>query len=273
MKASVIGIAAVCSLLLGASCAEDTGTTTGGGANAQPSQPAQNVVTVGLTEYAFEMPDDVTGGTVTFEAANTGGLPHEMGFGSVEGDRTIEDVMKALESREPPPWMEDLAGIPVLSTGVTASMTRTLEEGQYVFLCFLPTPEGQPHAAKGMVKLFTVTGTSDAAPPEPDLTITATDDGFEVPEIPAGTHTIELVNDGTKKHEFAFIAYEPGKGERDLGKWFGGGFKGEAPALFPGGMQSIEPGTSVIVEMTFESGRTYTLEDYENRLQSEIVIE
>jgi len=266
-------VAAVCSLLVATACAEDTGTGADAGPGAHPSQPAQNVVTVGLTEYTFGMPDEVTGGTVTFEAANTGGLPHEMGFASVTGDRTIEDVTEALESREPPPWMEDLAGIPVLSAGVTASMTRTLDEGQYVFLCFLPTPEGQPHAAEGMVKLFTVSGTSDAAPPEPELTITATDDGFEVPDITAGTHTIELVNDGTKKHEFAFIAFEPGKGERDLGKWFGGGFKGEAPALFPGGMQAIEPGTSVIVEMTFESGRTYTLQDFENRLESEIVVE
>jgi hypothetical protein len=69
------------------------------------------------------------------------------------------------------------------------------------------------------------------------------------------------------------VSYEPGKTEKDLNKWFGSGFKTEAPALFPGGMQSIGPGESVVVEMTFESGRTYTLEDFENKLSSEITIE
>lgn len=268
-KASVV--AGLCFLLLMSSCAGDTGNGTG--ADVEDSEPARNVVSVGLTEYAFDMPDRVTGGTVTFEAENTGDLPHEMGFVSVQGDRTLDEVMEALEAGEPPPWMEDLAGIPVVSAGVAASMTRSLEEGQYVFLCFLPTPQGQPHVAEGMVKLFTVSGTSDAAPPERDMTITATDDGFEVPDIAAGTHTIELVNEGTEPHEFAFIAFEPGKGERDLNRWFGGGFKSETPALFPGGMQAIDPGTSVVVEMTFEPGRTYTLQDFENKLETDIVIE
>ena len=185
----------------------------------------------------------------------------------------MDDVMKALEGGRPPKWFKDIAGIPVLSPGVSASMTRDLDEGQYIFLCFLPTPEGGPHVEEGMVRLFNLTGTSDAEAPTPDLSITATDDGFEVPDISAGTHTIELVNDGSEPHEFAFLSYEEGMTERDLGKWFQSGFKTDAPALFPGGMQSIKPGTSVIVEMTFESGRTYTLEDFEAKLRSEIEVE
>lgn len=263
-------ISVVSSALLLAGCGEDRSNEARPRGEATPA--AENLVEVGLTEYAFEMPDEVTGGTVTFQASNQGSQPHEMGFVAVDGTRTIDDVTKAFEAGEPPEWMEDLAGIPVLSTGVTASMTRELEEGQYVFLCFLPTPEGQPHAAEGMLKLFSVTGTSDAPAPEPDLTITANDEGFEVPEIAAGTHTIELVNGGTEPHEFAFISFEPGKSEKDLNKWFGSGYETDAPALFPGGMQSIEPGTSVAVTMTFEAGRTYTLEDFENDLRTKIEV-
>ncbi len=254
-----------------ASCGGDTDEPdTDAGGTLTPA--LENVVGVGLTEYEFDMPDSVTGGTVTFRATNTGGLPHEVAFGAIEGNRTMDDVMKALQAREPPPWFEDIAGIPVISPGVTTSMTRELDEGQYIFLCFLPTPQGQPHAAEGMVKLFEVSGTSDAEPPVPDLTITATDDGFDVPEISAGTHLIEFVNGGTKPHEFAMYSLEPGKTERDIEKWFGSNLKGEAPALFPGGMQSIEPEVSIVVEITFESGRTYTLEDFENDLSHEIVV-
>lgn len=242
-------------------------------AEGQTDLPADNVVEVGLTEYAFEMPEEVTGGIVTFEALNTGSQPHEMGFVEIEGDRGVEDLMRALERGAPPDWTEDLAGIPVVSPGIETSMTRELDEGAYAFLCFLPTPQGDPHAAEGMVKVFQVTGTSDAQPPEPDLVITVTDDGFQVPDVEAGTHTIELANEGTKLHEFAFISFEPGKGERDLGRWFGSGYEGEPPAVFPGGIQAIPAGTSVTVGITFESGRTYTLEDFGNDLRTKIVVE
>lgn len=260
------------SLLLLAACG---GESDGDGRDAedQAQAPTQNVVDVGLTEYAFEMPDEVTGGTVTFRAVNTGSQPHEVGFVAIEGDRGLDDVMRAIGRGEPPEWTRDLAGIPVVSPGIETSMTRELDEGSYAFWCFLPTPEGEPHAAEGMVKVFTVAGTSDAEPPEPDLTITVTDDGFQVPEITEGTYTIELVNEGTKPHEFAFISFEPGKGERDLGRWFNSGYETETPALFPGGLQSIRPGTSVIVGITFESGRTYTLEDFGNNLRTRIVVE
>ncbi|MGH2747084.1 MAG: hypothetical protein ACRDKB_04060 [Actinomycetota bacterium] len=263
---------AVGSLVLLAACGSDgDGAAPDGGGQEQTL--VQNVVEVGLTEYAFGMPDDVTGGVVTFEFANKGSEPHEMGLVGIEGDRGLEDVMKAIEKGGFPPWAEDLSGIPAISSGIETSMTRELDEGTYAFMCFLPTPEGEPHVAQGMVSVFGVTGTSDADLPEPDLRIAVTDDGFEVPEIEAGTYTVELANDGTKLHELAFISFEPGKGEKDLGRWFNSGYEGEAPAVFPGGVKAIRPGSSVIVTLRFESGRTYTLEDFENDLRTSIVVE
>lgn len=259
------------SVLLFAACGDDSDGARDAERETQP--PTQNVVEVGLTEYAFEMPDEVTGGTITFQAQNSGSQPHEVGFAAIKGDQGLEEVMSAVERGEPPRFTEDLAGIPVVSPGIETSMTRELDEGSYAFWCFLPTPEGEPHAAEGMVKVFTVTGISDASPPEPDLTITVTDDGFQVPEVAAGTYTIDLVNEGTKLHEFAFISFEPGKGERDLGRWFGSGYETDPPAVFPGGLQAIPAGTSVIVGITFESGRTYTLEDFGNNLRTRIVVE
>ena len=271
MKARFAIVTLLCFALLVAACGGGSEDSEGG--DGVDSAAQENLVEVGLMEYSFDMPEELEGGTVTFAATNEGELPHEIAFGQIEGERTMDDVMKALEGGRPPSWFKDIAGIPVLSPGVEASMTRDLDEGQYIFLCFLSSPEGTEHFREGMVRLFSLTGTSDAEPPTADLTITATEDGFDVPEISAGTHTIELVNDGTKPHKFAFVSYEEGMTERDLGKWFGSGFKTEAPAQFPGGMQSIKPGTSVVVEMTFESGRTYNLEDFEAKFTSEIEVE
>jgi hypothetical protein len=268
MKIALRGAVALCCAFVLVACGEESGG--GNESGGAPAAPEANIVDVELTEYAFGMTGDITGGTITFQVANKGEIPHEVAFGAIEGDRTTEDIEKALQGGRPPKWFKDIAGIPVLSPGVTASMTRELDPGQYVFLCFLPTPgKGHPHAFEGMWRLFEVDGSSGVAPPEPDLTITASEDGFDVPDISAGTHTIELVNDGTKAHEFAFVSYEPGKTEKDLDKWFGSGLQGPAPALFPGGMQSVPSGESVVVEMTFEAGRTYRLEDFESKLSSE----
>ena len=238
----------------------------------EPSVPSENRVQIGMTEYAYGMPDDVTGGNVTFEFTNNGELPHEAAFGSI-GDHTLEDVMDVIKSGDDPSWAEDLAGVPVLDAGATTSMTRDLEPGNYVFFCFFPVPEsGQPHASKGMVHVFTVAGDSGAEGPDPEYTISATDDGFDVPEIAAGTHAIALTNDGSKKHEFAIFSPEPGKTEKDINGWFQSGFKTDKPAVFPGGLQSINPGTSVVVEMTFEAGRTYLVEDFDNQLEMEFEV-
>ena len=115
-------------------------------------------------------------------------------------------------------------------------------------------------------------GTSDAELPAADTVVTATDEGIDVPEMDAGTQTVEFRNEGTKPHEFAVISFEPGKGEKDVGRWFNSGYKGDAPALFPGGIQAIAPGSSVIMELEFVSGRTYTFQDFPNRLSAEITI-
>ena len=268
----LIAASALCCLLLAACGGATTDSDDGAGATQPADDTAANSVDVSMTEYAYGMPTEVEGGSVTFNFTNAGELPHEAAFGSIEGNRDVDDVLKALQKGQPPSWAQDLAGVPVLSPGVDAAMTRELDEGRYVFFCFLPTPKGAPHFTEGMVHVFDVVGTSAAPAPEADLTITATDETFEVPEITAGTHTIELVNDASKPREFAIYSLEEGKTTKDIDRWFGSGFKTETPALFPGGMQSLKPGTSVIMEITFEAGRSYTIEDFGSKTSVEFEV-
>jgi hypothetical protein len=253
MTRPFILLAAVALLL--SACGDDSPRTT--------RAPATRTVDVSATEFAFDVPEEVTGGVVEMRFTNTGGLPHEFALARIEEGKTEADVKAVIESGgEPPEWAEDLAGVPGLSTGQSINVTRTLEPGSYVFLCFFPDAEGTPHAALGMYELFTIVGDSGAALPEPDATITATDDGLQIPTLASGEQTVKFENGGTKPHEIALVAFESGKGIKDVDQWIEGGYQGEPPVTFVGGMQTIPAGESVFLGIDLDPGVDYTAVDF-----------
>lgn len=235
-----------------------------------------NVVTVKATEYSYALPEKATGGVVTLQLANVGSVVHEFAFGRIDAGKTLDDLKAALDSGKDPsnfPWAHDLAGVSALSPGTEVDVTRTLaDQGTYAFFCFIPNADGVSHYKLGMIAGFTLAGTSNASLPKPDATITATDDGFQVPALGAGTTTVEFKNDGKKEHEFQLFSFEPGKGFKDVGRWINSGQVGPAPVVFPGGIQSIPAGTSVFETLTLESGRTYMLQDFEHNLMTEFTV-
>lgn len=242
--------------------------SSGGGGEAGRSpkaaeSPAATTVDVTATEYEFDVPAEVAGGVVEMRFTNTGGLPHEFGLVRIEEGKTEADVKAVIESgEEPPEWMEDVAGVPGLSPGESVTVTRTLEPGSYVFVCFFPDPEGTPHAKLGMYELFTIAGDTGAALPEPDATITATDAGLQVPTLTTGEQVVEFENAGTEPHELFLATFEPGKGIRDVDQWIGGGYQGEPPVTFLGGMQTIPAGESVFLTIDLDPGVDYTAIDF-----------
>jgi hypothetical protein len=130
--------------------------------------------------------------------------------------------------------------------GKTISGTSVLAPGNYVVICFIPSPDGAPHVAKGMVRPFTVTGTSTAAtlPAVPD-TIKLVDYGFQSSRpLRAGPHTIQVENVGPQEHELVLIKLAPGKTVQDFAGWAEGGLKGPPPASAVGGVAGLAKGLS-----------------------------
>jgi uncharacterized cupredoxin-like copper-binding protein len=242
----ITGLAAFAAIGLFAGC-------TDGGAG------GGNKVTVTAVDYSFDTDDQISGGVVSFEVENGGSELHEFAFGKVAEGTTEEDIQAAIESGEEPEGLEDIGGVHIMTPGQRATLTRELEPGRYVFLCFVPNAEGQPHAALGMWKIITAEGTSDAELPEPDAVIEATDDAFAVPDISGGEQVLELRNTASAPREFILVSFEEGKTLADVDAWFEAGLEGDAPALFLGGMQTIAPGTSVFYEVDLEKDRTYTV--------------
>jgi len=89
-----------------------------------------------------------------------------------------------------------------------------LEPGQYVALCFVESPDGVPHLAKGMVQSFEVAsgGTPPAATePQAASTVVLRDFTFELPaQIAAGPQVWEVVNEGPQPHEIALLKLAEG---------------------------------------------------------------
>lgn len=215
-------------------------------------------------EYAFVMPDEAEAGVVTFNISNAGEELHEYALGRLATGKTLDDVKAALASgqEEPPEWFTDAGGVPLLSPGEELGLTRQLEAGTYVFLCFIPSPTGVPHVELGMLKSFELKGDSGAELPEPDAVIVANDAGYEIPTLNSGRQTIELRNGDDREREFFLVALEPGTELNDLDRFFEQGEgKGDPPAQFYGAMQTIPAGTSVFIDIDLKEGVEYTLTD------------
>lgn len=246
-----------------------------GGSEAEPvlsgAESKPNTVQISGGEYAYVMPDRMQGGVITMEFSNEGKEFHEYSLGRITDEsKTVEDV-KALfsgseeqASQEEPDWIQDVAGVPLLSPGQAIAITRTLEPGRYVFVCPLPAPDGRLHSDHGMVRMFEVEGRSGDELPAPDAVVTATGDGFDVPKLEPGRQTIELRNGAPDERGFILFSPEAGKTLEDIGKWGESGFKGPAPATFLGAMQSIPPGTSAFLTLELEAGKPYVFLDEQN---------
>jgi hypothetical protein len=220
-----------------------------------------NSVDVTATDFAYDLPDEITGGLVTMNFVNDGVEPHEYALVRSDERHTAEQLTAAIDETlkrggEPPKWVEDVGSYGVQTAGASFSVTRQYEPGSYAFLCFLPGPGDKNHLELGMRRAFTVSGDSGGDPPDPDGVVVATKDGFEVPPVSAGEPTLEVRNEGAQPFDFALVRFNPGKDLADAEKWFQGGLKGEAPATLFGGA-GFDKDKSVFFSTEFEPGATY----------------
>lgn len=271
MRAVVTRVVLLCALPVGLlACGDDDERAS---TTSKPKVPA---VRVEGRDYAFVMPDRITGGVVAMDFSNPGRELHEYSLSRLDPGKTLADVDEVLaKGDEPPGWVHDIGGVPVLTPGARITITRKLRPGNYLLLCFIPDPKGKPHYALGMKRLVEVAGDSGAKPPRTDGVIVAGEKAFRMPTIKAGRRTVELRNGASRPREFNLAGLRPGKTEGDAQKFFaplekGRGFRvrGEPPLELLGAMQSIEPGTSVYLTADFRRGWRYRIADEENHIEA-----
>lgn len=215
-----------------------------------------NVVHVRASDFAFEAADTVPAGLTTIHLMNDGPDWHHVALLRMEEGHTMDELQEAIAAGEEPEWMHAMGGPNAPGAGGTAETTLNLEPGTYVMVCFIPSADGVPHLAKGMVRpLVVVPSDAPTGPlPEADLAITMTDFDWTMSQpISAGKHVIEMKNTASQAHELWFAKLNPGVTIEQLMAWFE---KPEGPPPFSetGGMSPIEGGTSQIMTHDFTAG-------------------
>jgi len=211
-----------------------------------PAPPAANVVPITAADYSFTAPDSIPAGLTTVKFQNTGKEPHQVVFIRIDSGKTMADIANVMKdpNAKVPAWMSFPLGANTITPGDSGNATAVLTAGNYVLICFVGSPDGTPHASKGMVKPLVVTASTGpmAAEPTADITITEKDYTWDISApISAGSHTFRVENAGPQPHEVQIYQLAPGKSAKDLQGWMTGGMKGEPPAKPVGGFVGPMP--------------------------------
>ena len=225
---------------------------------AAPPGPPVDVQVV-ASDFAFQIPDTLTAGPSTFTLVNNGAELHHLQILKLEEGKTAADLAALPAEAPPPSWVVEMGGPnPAGPGGGSARTTVDLSEGNYVAICFIPSPapDNRPHVAKGMLRPFTVVpATAARGMPEAHFTLTLNDYNFDFSApVPAGEHAIKVVNAGPQAHEVVIIKLDSGKKAGDLLAWFGAGMKGPPPGQAVGGAAGIKPDGENVIHVNLTPG-------------------
>lgn len=232
-----------------------------------PAPPAAHVVTITATDYAFGAPDTMAAGLATLRLMNPGREPHQAVIAGGAG-KTFAELEAALVSAEPAmaEWLTVPLGAGAVGSGDSSIVTGNLAPGNYLILCYIPSPDGKPHVMKGMYRRLVVTpapsGTAAAPEPKADVTVTLSDYTFALSApLTAGTHTIRVENTGPQLHELTIERLAPGKTLADWQQWMANGMRGTPPIEPAGGVTGPDKGKVAWLTITLIPGN-YLLDCY-----------
>lgn len=229
-----------------------------------PSPGPTQAITFTMTDHTFSGPDSVPAGWTRIRAVNQGQELHHLTLLKLASGRTVTDFVAAVQANpetEPPNLFTEAGGPNAVIPGAEGTAFINLEPGQYVLVCFIPSPDGTPHVAKGMVRALTVTPATGAAAGEPRAaaTIAGFDFGYRIdPSIAAGSgQIIKFTNEGQQHHEVLLVQLPEGKSIQDFAAAAAAPDAGGSPPPGTplGGIGELEPGQSAYFVGSFAPGR------------------
>ena len=229
------------------------------------------VVTVHAKDFSFDAPKTITAGMTSFKLVNDGKMLHHLQIMKLEHGKTFADLQAAMKdpAAAPPTWLVSVGGPNAAVPGGSVDATLTLDAGNYVIACFIPSPgDPAPHFTKGMIQPLTVAAASGVAQagaemadaPTPTVHLVLKDYGFVFSKpLHVGKNVIHVMNEGPQEHETIFVKLAPGKHAADFTKWATTGeMKGPPPASPVDGMAGLAKGRTGIFTANLTPG-TYAL--------------
>jgi hypothetical protein len=149
-----------------------------GACQQQPQIPdTGQSIAIQAADHSFEAPDQIQAGPVTFTLDNTGQESHHAQLVRLNDGVTFEQFQAALQKGEEAalPLVTFVGGVASLSPGKQGQVSLDLPEGQYVLLCFIPSPMACP-TCQGHGQLLSVVAqpASQATLEEPEADLTFT---------------------------------------------------------------------------------------------------
>lgn len=212
-------------------------------------------------DFAYVGPKTIKSGPTTFRLVNDGKELHHLSILKLAKGKTIEDFSASMKKPGPPPaWVTDVGGPnPAAPAGGVAEATISLDAGDYVMICFIPSPgERTPHAMKGMVAPLTVlSAPSGNAMPKADVTMRLNDYTFTMSKpLTAGTHNIQVVNDAKQSHEVVFVRLKADQRIADVHKYVEiDVMKGPPTFETVGGVAALARGRTATIPVKLTPGR------------------
>ncbi|HEX3160110.1 MAG TPA: hypothetical protein VHQ45_16435 [Gemmatimonadaceae bacterium] len=233
-------------------------------ATATPAPTAANVVTIDATDFAFAAPDTVPAGLTTIRLVTSPGREmHHATLVKLTGGKTFADFAAAMKAGTHPMWALPVGGPNPPAPGGVAEVVQSLEPGDYAIVCYVPSADGVPHFAKGMIRALTVVDNGAAAGngsvaaaelPAADIIMTLSDYAFET-DVPltAGKHVIRVETKAAQPHEVVLAELAPGKTVQDLVAWMEKQ-EGPPPGKPIGGVAGLMPGTAAVFPVDLAPG-------------------
>jgi hypothetical protein len=210
-------------------------------------------------DFTYDVPAQIEAGLVSFVLENHGNEPHHLQLARLNDGVTPEQLGQALQQGP-------LAAIPLVTfpggpgpvdPHGRQEIMAELTPGIYVLLCLIPSPDGVPHVAKGMIAFTEVVAADsqvDSALPAVAGVVKLLDYSFVLPErIQAGKQVWEVVNEGAEAHEINLIKLNEGKMLADVLAYIENP-AGALPFTNAGGFQAIDPGKSGYVTLDLAAG-------------------
>ncbi len=220
--------------------------------------PGAHDVVVTTSEFSFSAPDTIPAGLTRIRLFNKGSEPHHVQLARLARGHTIGDLRNSFTAGAAlPSWVTFVGGPNEPAPGAASEVIVSLMPGSYAMLCFIPSADGIPHLAKGMIRDLEVVPAPparDEPEPHPDARLTLNDFGFELtPGLKAGRRTIRVENIGPQPHEVVLARLAPGKTLADARSWLEHR-EGPMPGEPYGGTVALHAGQVNFVTADFSRG-------------------